>query len=1604
MSPIQLKISVVIAAIFAVTGCSNGSGDSSSGRGSNSQPSLQLSDGDVLGGGSSVIRIPAGDDTGIARVGNTIVRQGRLQECSGRFVNDSLVADSLLDACVSDQPGCAVTFQPLSDQIEVIPPPLYAPIGLEYEISLVDRDGSATDPVKAVFCFDVGSNLPPVTAADTFQLTYPSRISRNGVRYNERCEKLNGSEGVLANDEDDEHITNTCLQAELVELPRYASNLSSFADTFRSDGGFVYEAIDRLPPEDAAGRSVDSFTYRVTDGVNPVSDPVRVEIVYTNENRAPLASDDSYEVSEDSEAQYFSVLDNDVDPDALPLSITRISNGPGNGVANIRNGVLVEYRPGAGFVGADSFSYTAVDSGGLTVTANVTINVANVNDAPMAQNDTVSTNENTPIEIRVRDNDSDTEGSALTVTSVAEPLNGVAVISATGNVFYTPDLNYSGPDSFEYTVSDGDATATATVVIQVIFVNVAPTPSADELFLSEGTGGEFDLLSNDTDGDGDTLTITNVSVPNNGTVVLLVSGNVRYTPNPGFSGNDTFNYTVSDGTVESTTNVTVGIAAVNDIPIAANDSAVTDENVPVSINVLGNDSDPDGNALTVVAVTAPSSGSAIINADARGVSYIPAENFSGQAGFTYTIDDGNGGTATASVSVVVSATNELPLAVDDSVGTAENDAVLISVLDNDSDPDGDPLSVAVVQVPTNGSASAISSGAIRYSPVVGFVGTDTFVYSVTDPSGLSATATVTVSVNNTNDAPIAVNDAAVTNENVAVEINVQANDSDPDGDSLSIAILQAPSSGSATAIASGAIRYTPATDFIGTDSFVYSVTDSAGLSATATVTVSVNNTNDAPVAVDDSVSTNENVAVEINVQGNDSDADGDSLTLGVTAPPSNGAVAIVSGGVLYTPQSGFSGVDQFSYSITDPDGASDTATVTITVSNVNQSPLAVNDTRATEENDPVSINVLANDSDPDGDALTLSVASQPANGTAAVNLPGTRIVYSPASGFSGADSFVYQVSDGNGGTASATVSITVSNVNAVPIALDDVAQATQGTAVNFNVLANDSDPDGDLLSVSIVTPPAGGTATVLPDNRITYTSAPAFAGADSISYSVDDGNGGSDSATVSITVASTNSPPLLADDAVTIAQGQTIDINVLLNDSDPDGDVVVLTGLTPASNGIAVINNNVVTYTPAPDYSGLDTFFYTASDSNNGAANATVVVTITAVNAVPVAVNDVAVTNQATAVTIPVLGNDSDSDGDALVVSVTTQPNNGSASVGADSQITYLPAAAFSGSDSFVYTIDDERGATATATVTITVNAVVVNQAPLAVNDVAVTDQDLSVAIDVLANDGDPDGDLLTFGAIVQPASGTVAINNVGGLNYTPAVGFSGVDAFTYEAADPDGAVSTATVSVTVNAVLVNVLPVAVDDAVTTDQGVSVDIFVLSNDTDTNGDVLAVNSVTVPTNGTAVVNGDGSVTYTPNAVFSGVDNFQYTVTDGVTGASTASVTITVVASPPAIGAGLPNTSPVALDDEVSVASGSTSRIRVLNNDSDADGDPLTLSIDSAALPSFGTVSLHNNGKWLNYTAIDGYVGLDSFGYIIDDAKGGSDTGLVTITIGSLGLL
>ena len=260
----------------------------------------------------------------------------------------------------------------------------------------------------------------------------------------------------------------------------------------------------------------------------------------------------------------------------------------------------------------------------------------------------------------------------------------------------------------------------------MLFVNVGPGVNDDQLSLDEGTGDVFDLLANDTDNDGDVLTILSVSTPSNGTATLLDNGNVRYTPNDGFSGTDAFTYIVSDGTVESTGQVTVVVNSVNDDPVANDDSVSTTENTPLTIDVLSNDTDPDGDSLTVSSVTNTTSGSAVINAN-NTVTFTPQDSFSGQAGFTYTVDDGSGGTDTAVVTVLVSDSNQSPVAVDDVLSTEVNDPVGIQVLENDSDPDGDTLTLSIATQPANGAASITNQGdTIVYSPGTGFTGTDTF--------------------------------------------------------------------------------------------------------------------------------------------------------------------------------------------------------------------------------------------------------------------------------------------------------------------------------------------------------------------------------------------------------------------------------------------------------------------------------------------------------------------------------------------------------------------------------------------------------------------------------------------------------------------------------------------------------------------------------------------------------------------------------------------------------------------------------------------------------------------------------------------------------------
>ncbi len=532
----------------------------------------------------------------------------------------------------------------------------------------------------------------------------------------------------------------------------------------------------------------------------------------------------------------------------------------------------------------------------------------------------------------------------------------------------------------------------------------------------------------------------------------------------------------------------------------------------MTIDVMINDSDPDGDDLIVQSTTQPDHGSVVNNGS--DVTYTPDPGFHGSDSFTYGVSDGNGGTATATVTVAVAMVNQPPEATDDSADTIEGTPVTVPVLANDSDLDGDVLVVESVTQPLHGAV--VPSGAsVVYTPSPGFSGTDTFTYTIADGHGGTDTATVTVNALAANDPPVAQDDNGTTGEDGELSVKVLLNDSDPDSDSLVVQSVTQPAHG--VAINNGIdVTYVPDPNFSGTDTFTYTVSDGNGKTDTATVIVTVTAKNNPPAAQDDSVVTDESTLVTIPVLSNDSDPDGDFLLIESFTQPANGSVLNAKTGVSYIPDPGFQGIDTFIYTASDGNGGTAKATVTVSVAAVNDSPSAQDDNAVTDEGFPVTIPVLLNDSDPDDDAISIQSVTQAENG--AVSNDGTDVTYTPNPGFSGVDIFSYTISDGKGGTDTATVFVAIAAVNDPPVAQDDSATTERDTPVTITVLRNDSDPDGDAISIQSVTSPSNGTATST-GLDIAYSPNEGFTGTDTFTYTVSDGRGNSDTATVTVGVS-----------------------------------------------------------------------------------------------------------------------------------------------------------------------------------------------------------------------------------------------------------------------------------------------------------------------------------------------------------------------------------------------------------------------------------------------------------------------------------------------------
>ncbi|MND62316.1 Peptidase S24-like protein [compost metagenome] len=613
-----------------------------------------------------------------------------------------------------------------------------------------------------------------------------------------------------------------------------------------------------------------------------------------------------------------------------------------------------------------------------------------------------------------------------------------------------------------------------------------------------------------TDVDGDTLTFTKGSNPTNGTVTVNADGTYTYTPNANFNGTDSFTVKASDGKGgESTATVTITVTPVNDAPIVTTNPVTTEENKPVSGKVTS--TDVDGDTLIAEKGTDPTNGTVVVNPDGT-YTYTPKPGFNGKDSFEIVVKDGKGGETKVVVDVTVTPVNDAPVASNDSKTTNEDTPVNGKVAA--TDPDGDTLIFTKGNNPSNGTVVVNPDGTYTYTPNTDFNGKDSFEIVIKDGKGGETTVVIEVTVNPVNDAPVASNDSKTTNEDTPVNGKVTATDAE--GDALTFTKGSNPTNGSVVVNIDGTYTYTPNADFNGKDSFDFIIKDGKGGETKVVIDVTVTPVNDAPIVTVDPVSTDENKPVTGKVTAKD--ADGDAPTAEKGTDPTNGTVVVNPDGTYtYTPKPGFNGKDSFEIVVKDGKGGETKVIVDVTVSPVNDAPVASNDNKTTNEDTPVSGKITATDAD--GDAMTFIKGSNPSNGTVVVNADGT-YTYTPNADFNGTDSFTVKVSDGKGGETTATITITVKAVNDAPVVTAGPVTTTENTPVSGKVTSTDA--DGDPLTAEKGTDPANGTVVVNPDGTYTYTPKPGFNGKDSFEIVVKDGKGGETKVVVDVTVDPAN--------------------------------------------------------------------------------------------------------------------------------------------------------------------------------------------------------------------------------------------------------------------------------------------------------------------------------------------------------------------------------------------------------------------------------------------------------------------------------------------------
>lgn len=907
------------------------------------------------------------------------------------------------------------------------------------------------------------------------------------------------------------------------------------------------------------------------------------------------------------------------------------------------------------------------------------------NQAPSAEHLHLSTDFNTPLQVNL--SGSDPEDSVLTYALSSSPAHGT--LSGTApQLTYTPGQDFSGSDTFGYTVSDGSL-ASPTAYVFITVKSKPPSAIAQDVSVNANCGQEIAVGLSAIYLGSEPLTYQIVDQPAHGTV-SLTDKTAKYQALPDYEGSDSFTYRASNGIAEGNTavvSIKVDCYKPNIAPIADDLTVSTAFQTPVSFTLTG--SDPNGDSITFEIVSSPASGT--LNGTAPNLTYVPKTGFSGSDSFLFRAKDASLESNLARVTITVNKKQNLhaPVAMNTSCSVDCNGIASVEL--SATDADGDYLSFSVVQGPLHGTLSHLYGAYTSYTPAVGYSGEDTLTFQASDGLFTSNVGTVTITVTTCNkNAPVAQNESFQTCRGTAVYTSLHA--TDEDGDTLTYVVVQAPGHGTLTG--SGAsLTYTPAPGYVGDDTFTYQANDGLHDSNVATVTITVTACNlHAPVAQDLYFSTSFGTPVATTLVA--TDEDGDALTYYVTQSPLHGTLSGSGANRTYTPATGYSGQDTFKYYAYDGLHQSNIATVIMTVSTGNlHAPVALDLSFSTTQEAPVATTLNATDAD--GDSLTYIVTQGPTHGT--LSGSGKNLTYTPAVGFSGQDSFQYKANDGLHDSNIATVTITVTKGNLhAPVAQDLSVDTSCGTAVELTLPATDE--DGDSLTFIVTQGPFHGTLTGFGANR-TYKPATGYSGQDTFAFYAFDGLHSSNTATVTVHISTCNLHAPVAQD-LTFNTDYLTAVATTLSATDADGDALTYAVTQAPQHGVLSGSGKNLTYTPEAGFWGQDTFQYQANDGLHDSNTATVTINVAAPDLPPVATDISITTPYETDAAVLLLG--SDPEGKAITYQVQAQPSQG-VLLGTVPNLVYRPNSGFSGQDTFTYRVSDGKHWSNTATVTITV-------------------------------------------------------------------------------------------------------------------------------------------------------------------------------------------------------------------------------------------------------------------------------------------------------------